>query len=80
MAGISKLNRAEIEAACEEFSNILDTYPGCKLYKGMLSDGAEIGVASTTIESNKEWPRHADVAFKKKVLILESFSIKIYGQ
>lgn len=77
-AGVSKLNRAELEAACEDFSNILDTFPGCKVYKGTLSSGVEIAVASTTIASSKEWSRHAEVAFKKRVIILEHFLIKIY--
>nr|CAN60298.1 hypothetical protein VITISV_017762 [Vitis vinifera] len=67
VTGVSKLNRAELEAACEDFSNILDTFPGCKVYKGTLSSGVEIAVASTTIASFKEWSRHAEVAFKKRI-------------
>lgn len=63
-----KLNRAELESACEDFSNIIGTLPECTLYKGTLSSGVEIAVASTTIKSAKDWSKQAEMHFRKKVL------------
>ena len=68
ISGVPKLNRAELETACEDFSNITGTLPNCTLYKGTLSSGVEIAVASTTIKSAKDWSEQAEVHFRKKVL------------
>ena len=72
-AGVPKLNRTELETACEDFSNIIDTQDGCILYKGTLSSGVEIAVISTTIPSIKDWSKRAEKAFQKKVFILTFF-------
>lgn len=66
-AGVPKLNRAELETACEDFSNIIDTIDGCTLYKGTLSSGVEIAVASTTLFSTKDWSKRSEVTYRKKV-------------
>uniref|UniRef100_A0A804MY36 Protein kinase domain-containing protein n=1 Tax=Zea mays TaxID=4577 RepID=A0A804MY36_MAIZE len=65
--GAQKLNRAELEVACEDFSNIINTFPTCTVFKGILSSGVEIGVVSTTISSSKDWSRSAESCFKKKI-------------
>lgn len=66
--GVPKLNRPELEIACEDFSNIISTHDGvATLYKGTLSSGVEIAVASTAIASTSEWSKRAEVAFRKKV-------------
>ncbi|XP_068665435.1 protein MALE DISCOVERER 2-like isoform X2 [Aristolochia californica] len=65
--GVPKLNRAELEIACEDFSNIIATVPECKLYKGTLSSGVEIAVASTSIQSCKDWSKRAEQHFRKKI-------------
>lgn len=75
-AGVPKLNRTELETACEDFSNIIDTQDGCILYKGTLSSGVEIAVISTTILSIKDWSKRAEKAFQKKVFILTLFQNK----
>ncbi|KAJ1282081.1 hypothetical protein BS78_03G022700 [Paspalum vaginatum] len=67
VTGASKLNRLELEAACEDFSNIINTYPTCTVFKGILSGGVEIGVVSTVISSSKDWSRSAETCFKKKI-------------
>jgi hypothetical protein len=67
--GAQKLNRAELEVACEDFSNIINTFPTCTVFKGILSSGVEIGVVSTTISSSKDWSRSAESCFKKKVCV-----------
>lgn len=66
-SGVSKLNRVEVQAACEDFSNITNTYPSCTVFKGILSSGVEIGVISSVISSSKDWSRSAETCFKKKV-------------
>lgn len=61
------MNRTELETACEDFSNIIDTVNGCTVYKGTLSSGVEIAVASTAVTSIKDWPKSAEMAYRKKV-------------
>uniref|UniRef100_A0A0A9DIE0 Protein kinase domain-containing protein n=1 Tax=Arundo donax TaxID=35708 RepID=A0A0A9DIE0_ARUDO len=67
VTGVSKLNRLELEAACEDFSNIINSYPNCTVFKGILSSGVEIAVVSTVISSNKDWPRSSETCFRKKI-------------
>lgn len=66
-----KLNRTELETACEDFSNIINTLDDCTVYKGTLSSGVEIAVASTGISSSKDWSKRSEMAFRKKVCFLE---------
>ena len=61
------MNRSELETACEDFSNIINTVDGCTVYKGTLSSGVEIAVASTAITSLKDWNKIAELAYRKKV-------------
>lgn len=65
-AGVPKLNRPELETACEDFSNIIGALHGSIVYKGTLSSGVEIAVASTTI-SLKDWAPNVEKAYRKKV-------------
>ncbi|XP_058100835.1 protein MALE DISCOVERER 2-like isoform X2 [Magnolia sinica] len=67
VTGVPKLNRAELETACEDFSNIIDTYPHFTLFKGTLSSGVEIAVASTPIASAKDWSKHSEMLFRTKI-------------
>lgn len=67
VTGVSKLNRTELETACEDFSNIIEAKESYTLYKGTLSSGVEICVASTTIASLKDWSKHAELGFRKKI-------------
>ncbi|KAK6133521.1 hypothetical protein DH2020_032735 [Rehmannia glutinosa] len=69
VTGVPKLNRAELETACEDFSNIITTYDGvATVYKGTLSSGVEIAVTSTAIISIKDWSkRSAELVFRKKI-------------
>ena len=66
-AGVPKLNRSELETACEDFSNIIDTIGGCTVYKGTLSSGVEIAVASIGVSSLKEWSKNSEMAYRRKV-------------
>ncbi|KAJ7968715.1 putative Receptor protein kinase [Quillaja saponaria] len=67
VTGVPKLNRAELETACEDFSNIIDTFEGCTIYKGTLSSGVEIAVASTEIASSKDWSKNFEMTYRKKI-------------
>ncbi|KAG9159447.1 hypothetical protein Leryth_010997 [Lithospermum erythrorhizon] len=68
VTGVPKLNRVELEQACEDFSNIISTHEAYTLYKGTLSSGVEIGVASTAITSKMAWKRRTEVDYRKKVI------------
>ncbi|GJM89728.1 hypothetical protein PR202_ga05943 [Eleusine coracana subsp. coracana] len=65
VTGVPILQRSELERACEDFSNIIASYPHYTVYKGTLSSGVEIAVVSTMITSSKEWPQHSETCFRK---------------
>ncbi|KAD4179436.1 hypothetical protein E3N88_28027 [Mikania micrantha] len=67
ISGVPKLNRTELETACEDFSNIIQTTEAYTLYKGTLSSGIEICVASTSITNLKDWTKRAEIEFRKKI-------------
>lgn len=62
-----KLKRTELEAACEDFSNVLGTSPIGTVYKGTLSSGVEIAVASVSVTSSNNWSKASEAQFRKKV-------------
>lgn len=66
-SGVPSLRRAELEAACEDFSNVIGNLSDHKLYKGTLSSGTEIAVTSTLAESAAEWSQQSEAQFRKKV-------------
>lgn len=76
ITGVPKLNRSELETACEDFSNIINTIDGCIVYKGTLSSGVEIAVASTTLTSLKDWSKNAEKAYRKKIDVLSRVNHK----
>ncbi|XP_048497946.1 protein MALE DISCOVERER 2-like [Beta vulgaris subsp. vulgaris] len=67
VTGVPKLNSTELQTACEDFSNIIDTFSGCLMYKGILSSGVEIAVLSTSIRSSRQWSNCAESEFKRKM-------------
>lgn len=66
-SGAQKLKRSELEGACEDFSNVICTSPTVTVYKGTLSSGVEIAVASIIVTSSKGWSKGSEVQFRKKV-------------
>lgn len=62
-----KLNREELETACEDFSNIVQTNDQIIIYKGTLSNSTQIVVVSTTIPSIKEWTQRSQIVFRRMV-------------
>ncbi|CAH2078622.1 unnamed protein product [Thlaspi arvense] len=76
VTGVPKLNRTELETACEDFSNIIETFDGYTVYKGTLSSGVEIAVASTAISESKEWTRAMEMAYRRKIDALSRINHK----
>lgn len=76
VTGVPTLKRSEIEIACEDFSNIIGSLPDCKLYKGTLSSGVEIAVASTLITSSKDWSKQCESQFRMKISSLSKVNHK----
>ncbi|KAG5237398.1 inactive receptor serine/threonine-protein kinase [Salix suchowensis] len=70
VTGVPKLKRSEIEAGCEDFSNVIGSLPFGTLYKGTLSSGVEIAVlavASVAVTTAKDWSRNLEVQFRQKI-------------
>ncbi|CAF1851099.1 hypothetical protein Bca4012_031512 [Brassica carinata] len=67
ITGVPKLKRSEIETACEEFSNVIGSCPIGTLFKGTLSSGVEVAVASVATASAKEWTNNIETQFRKKL-------------
>ncbi|XP_019444892.1 PREDICTED: protein MALE DISCOVERER 2-like isoform X3 [Lupinus angustifolius] len=67
ITGVPKLNRAELEIACEDFSNIVASFNEFNIYKGTLSSGVEIAVVSTVIASSEDWSKSMQSAYRKKI-------------
>ncbi|MBA0683860.1 hypothetical protein Goari_025487 [Gossypium aridum] len=78
VTGVPSLNRVELETACEDFSNIIDTIGGCRVYKGTLSSGVEIAVAATGISSLKDWSKNSEKAYRRKIDKLSRINHKNY--
>jgi len=77
VTGVPKLNRAELETSCEDFSNIINTYENiATVYKGTLSSGVEIAVVTTAISSLKDWSKHCESTFRKKIDMLSRVNHK----
>ncbi|XP_010538565.1 PREDICTED: protein MALE DISCOVERER 2-like isoform X2 [Tarenaya hassleriana] len=76
VTGVPKLNRHELETACEDFSNIIEAFDGYTVYKGTLSSGVEIAVVSTAISASKEWTRAMEMAYRRKIDTLSRINHK----
>lgn len=64
-----KLKRSELNAACEDFSNVIGSSSMGTVYKGTLSSGVEIAVTSLLVASAKNWPKNMESQFRKKVSV-----------
>ncbi|KAL0401169.1 UNVERIFIED_CONTAM: putative inactive receptor-like protein kinase [Sesamum latifolium] len=76
ITGVPKLKRSELEAACEDFSNVIGSPSFCTLYKGTLSSGVEIAVASIAVASSKDWSSNLEAQFRKKIDTLSKVNHK----
>ncbi|KAG2669910.1 hypothetical protein I3760_14G058000 [Carya illinoinensis] len=76
VTGVPKLNRPELEAACEDFSNIIGSFSDGTVYKGTLSSGVEIAVTSSAVTSPGNWSKNLKVQFRKKIETLSKVNHK----
>ncbi|XP_062179210.1 inactive receptor-like serine/threonine-protein kinase At2g40270 [Phragmites australis] len=76
VTGVPSLKRSELELACEDFSNVIGSLSDYMVYKGTLSTGVEIAVVSTTKNSAKEWSKHCETRFRKKITSLSRVNHK----
>ncbi|RDY13760.1 Protein MALE DISCOVERER 2, partial [Mucuna pruriens] len=76
VSGVPSLKRTELEAACEDFSNIIGSLPGGTIYKGTLSSGVEIAVTSTAVTSSQNWSKNMETQFRKKIEMLSRVNHK----
>ncbi|XP_056165935.1 probable inactive receptor-like protein kinase At3g56050 isoform X1 [Syzygium oleosum] len=75
-SGVPKLQRSELEAACEDFSNIIGTLSDGTVYKGTLSSGVEIAVTSSAAASPDDWSKNLESQFRKKIDTLSKVNHK----
>ncbi|XP_024980234.1 inactive receptor-like serine/threonine-protein kinase At2g40270 [Cynara cardunculus var. scolymus] len=76
VTGVPKLKRSELEAACEDFSNVIGSTSFGTIYKGTLSSGVEIAVASVAAPSAKDWSKHLESLFRKRIDMLSKVNHK----
>ncbi|KAA8534036.1 hypothetical protein F0562_031553 [Nyssa sinensis] len=76
VTGVPKLKRSELETACEDFSNVIDSSPIGTVYKGTLSSGVEIAVISITVISAKDWSNNLEAQFRNKIDTLSKVNHK----
>ncbi|KAL4610090.1 hypothetical protein ACB092_08G027200 [Castanea dentata] len=76
VTGVPKLHRPELEAACEDFSNIIGSFSDGIVYKGTLSSGVEIAVTSSAVTSPEDWSKKLEAQFRKKIEILSKVNHK----
>uniref|UniRef100_A0A161ZN47 Protein kinase domain-containing protein n=1 Tax=Daucus carota subsp. sativus TaxID=79200 RepID=A0A161ZN47_DAUCS len=73
VTGVPKLKRAELNAACEDFSNVIGSSSMGTVYKGTLSSGVEIAVTSLIVASANNWPKNMESQFRKKAINHKNF-------
>ncbi|KAG5558026.1 hypothetical protein RHGRI_008061 [Rhododendron griersonianum] len=76
VTGVPKLKRSELETACEDFSNVIGSSSIGTVYKGTLSSGVEIAVASVAVESAKDWSHKLEAQFRNKIDALSKVNHK----
>ncbi|OMO50035.1 hypothetical protein CCACVL1_30670 [Corchorus capsularis] len=76
VTGVPKLKRSELVAACEDFSNVIGSSTIGTVYKGTLSNGVEIAVASVAVKSDKDWSKNLETQFRKKIDTLSKVNHK----
>ncbi|KAK4789492.1 hypothetical protein SAY86_016796 [Trapa natans] len=74
--GVLKLKRSELVIACEDFSNVVGTSSIGTIYKGTLSSGAEIAVASVAGKSASDWSMSLETQFRNKIKTLSQMNHK----
>lgn len=65
---VSRFTRQELEVACEDFSNIIDSCANSQVYKGTIEGGTEIAVISLCFKE-EDWTGYLDLYFQREVLL-----------
>ncbi|XP_022742620.1 probable inactive receptor-like protein kinase At3g56050 isoform X2 [Durio zibethinus] len=76
VTGVPKLKRSELEAACEDFCNVIGSSTIGTMYKGTLSNGVEIAVASVPVKYAKDWSKNLETKFRQKIDTLSKVNHK----
>jgi hypothetical protein len=80
--GVPVMSRAELETACEDFSNVIGSSPDSMVYKGIISQGTEIAVTSMRF-AREDWTTHLEIYFQRKVADLAKLNhrniVKLLG-
>ncbi|MBA0569001.1 hypothetical protein Golob_006466 [Gossypium lobatum] len=76
VTGVPKLKRSELEAACEDFSNVISSSTVGTVYKGTLSSGIEISVAYFPVKFAKDWSKNLEAQFRNKIETLSKVNHK----
>ncbi|CAM6128813.1 unnamed protein product [Calypogeia fissa] len=66
VTGVPTISRAELEAACEDFSNVIGSSSDSMVFKGTLTNGTEIAVTSIKIPPTS-WTPNTELYFRRKV-------------
>lgn len=64
---VSRFTRQELEVACEDFSNIIDSCANSQVYKGTIEGGTEIAVISLCFKE-EDWTAYPELYFQREVL------------
>ncbi|KAG7534727.1 Protein kinase-like domain superfamily [Arabidopsis thaliana x Arabidopsis arenosa] len=67
IADVPRLQLSELQAACEDFSNVIGSFSDGAIYKGTLSTGAEIAVVSVVAGSRSDWSTTMDTQLLQKM-------------
>ncbi|XP_057483328.1 probable inactive receptor-like protein kinase At3g56050 [Actinidia eriantha] len=76
VTGVPKLQRSELETACEDFSNVIGSLSDGMVYKGTLSSGVEIAVKSIAVKSAADWSKSLEAQFRNKIDTLSKMNHK----
>ncbi|CAH8280123.1 unnamed protein product [Arabidopsis lyrata] len=66
-ADVPRLQLSELQAACEDFSNVIGSFSDGTIYKGTLSTGAEIAVVSIATGSRAAWSTAMETQLLQKM-------------
>ncbi|KAJ4875211.1 Protein kinase superfamily protein [Raphanus sativus] len=64
---VPRLQLSELQAACEDFSNIIGSFSDGTIYKGTLSTGAEIAAVSIADGSRANWSNDMEAQLLQKI-------------
>ncbi|KAG2325177.1 hypothetical protein Bca52824_007905 [Brassica carinata] len=76
---VSRFTRQELEVACEDFSNIIDSCANSQVYKGTIEGGTEIAVISLCFKED-DWTGYLELYFQREVADLARLNHENVGK